>query len=415
MKNESTITRLLHADRRGGVEHGALHKPMHTAVAFGYATAADLIGAFQGTRPGHIYARQGNPTVSALEEKITLLEGGRASAAFGTGMAALGAILLSLIRAGDHVVCSRFIFGNTNSMMLTLQGFGVEVSFVDACDAAQVQASLKPNTRLVFVETIANPRTQVADLAGIGALCAARGLLYVVDSTLTPPCLFQARSVQAGFVLHSLSKALSGQGDALGGSVTDTGLFDWSGYPNIAQNYRRLPVASWGMQQLRKKGLRDFGGSLRAEDAHRIGLGLETLALRTARACANALALARHLESHPAVRAVYYPGLASHPQHDRAASLFGASFGTLLSFELQEGVGLHAVLDALKIVILSSHVSDTRTLAIPVAQTIFHEAGPERRAQMGIADDLIRVTVGIEDPDDLIADFDQALASGNQG
>lgn len=407
-----TITQILHADRQGNIEHGALHKPMHTSVAYGYRRAADLIAVFQGKQSGHIYARQGNPTVSALENRINILEDGRATAAFGTGMAAIGAIMLSLLKAGDHLICSHYVFGNTNSMMLTLQGLGIQVSFVDACQTEAVAQAIQPNTRLIFVETIANPRTQIADLAGIGALCAQHGLLFVVDCTLTPPTFFHARDVQAGLVVHSLSKAMGGHGDTLGGSVTDTGLFDWSVYPNILDTYKSLPPASWGMQQIRKKGLRDFGASLRPEDAHRISLGIETLDLRVERACRNALAVAQFLQNHPAVRHVYYPGLSSHPQHESAQRWFKNHYGCLLSFELREGVSLHTVLDALQIIILSSHVFDTRTLAIPVAQTIFYEAGPSRRAQMGIADDLIRLTVGIEDENDLIADLDQALQTG---
>jgi len=403
-------TRLLHADRLAGVEHGAAHKPMHTAVAFSYATAQELAAVFQGEKAGYVYARQGNPTGAALETKLNLLEDARASAVFGTGMAAIGAILVSLLRKGDHLVSSQFLFGNTSSMLMTLEGLGVEVSYVDATDAAAVAAALRPNTRMVFVETIANPRTQVADLAGIGALCAQRGIVFVVDSTLTTPALFQPRTVQASLVVHSLSKGIGGHGDTLGGAVCDTGLFDWSTYSNILPTYRKGEPANWGLQQVRKKGLRDFGATLRAEDAHRIAVGAETLALRVERACANALELARWLETQPQVARVHYPGLASHAQHERARTLFKA-FGPLLSVELAAGLDHYAFLDALRLVVLSSHLADNRTLAIPVAQTIFYEMGPQRRAAMGIAEGLVRISVGIEDIADLQADFAQALAA----
>src|SRR5690606_20389709 len=201
--------------------------------------------------------------------KLAALEGGRAAAVFATGMAAIGALLVTLLKAGDHIVSSQFLFGNTNSILQTLAGLGVEVSFVDATDVRLVEAAIRPETRLVFVETIANPRTQVADLAAIGALCASNGLLYVVDSTLTPPVLFHARSVGAGLIVHSLTKAICGHGNAMGGAIVDTGLFDWSGYPNIAEVYRKGDPKAWGMTQIRKKGLRDFGATLRPEDAHR--------------------------------------------------------------------------------------------------------------------------------------------------
>jgi O-acetylhomoserine (thiol)-lyase len=408
MTKPGLTTRILHADRLGGVEHGAAHKPMHTAVAFGYRTARELAAVFQGEKPGYVYARQGNPTNAALEAKISLLEDARATASFATGMAAIASTLIALLREGDHVVSSQFLFGNSYSLMLTLQRMGIEITLVDATAAAAVEAALQPRTRIVFVETIANPRTQVADLAGIGALCAQRGLLFMVDSTITTPVLFRPRDVQAGLIVHSLSKGIAGHGDALGGAVCDTGLFDWSRFPNILDPYKKGDPAGWGLQQIRKKGLRDMGGTLRAEDAHRIAIGAETLQLRVERTSANALALAQWLEAQPEVARVYYPGLPSHAQHERAAALFSA-FGPLLAFELRTGIGHFDFLDALQLVVLSSHLADNRTLAIPVADTIFFEMGAQGRAAMGIADSLIRVSVGIEDVEDLRADFAQAL------
>ena len=404
-------TRLLHSDRLGGVEHGAIHKPLHVSAAFNYPTARDLVEVFQGTQAGHVYARQGNPTVNALEAKVTLLEDAKGTATFATGMAAITAVFLALLRAGDHMVCTRFLFGNTNSLMQTLQALGVAVSFVDATEADHVRAAMTPATRMVFVETIANPVTQVADLDGIGRVCRDAGLLYVVDGTLTTPLLVRGRDVGAGLVVHSLSKSIAGHGNALGGAVVDTGLFDWANFPNILPPYKKGPADKWGLLQIKKKGLRDMGGTLRAEDAHRIAAGAETLELRLRRVCDNALALAQWLEQQPQVARVYYPGLASHAQHERAARLFRGGFGLLMSFELREGIDTLAFLDALQLVIVSSHLADNRTLAIPVAQTIYYEMGPERRAEMGIADGLIRLSVGIEDIADLVDDFSRALAS----
>ena len=401
-------TRLLHADRLGGVEHGAAHKPIHTATAFSYDSTAELVAVFQGERSGHVYARQGNPTTAALEQKMTLLEGGTGTVCFATGMAAIAAVLFSLLRKGDHIVASAFLFGNTSSLLQTLDGIGCDVTLVDATDAAQVAQALRPQTRIVFVETIANPRTQVADLEAIGLLCAQRGLLYVVDNTMTGPCLFQPRDVGAGLVVNSLTKSICGHGNALGGAVTDSGRFDWQAYPNILPPYRKGAAATWGLLQLRKKGLRDMGATLTADSAHRIATGAETLALRIERACDNALRLAQWLAQRGEVERVHYPGLPGHPQHAHARRWFRA-FGALLSFELRPTIDPLALLDALGLVITSSHLGDNRTLAIPVAQTIFWEMGAQRRLSMGISDSLIRVSVGIEDFDDLRADFEQAL------
>lgn len=401
-------TTVLHSDRQKAIEHGSLHKPIHTAVAFGYRDARELADVFQGKKPGYRYGRQGNPTVSALEDKITRMEEGMATLCFATGMAAIGAIVQGLLRAGDHVVSSSFLFGNTNSLWQTVSQQGMPVSFVDATDVANVERALQPNTRLVFVETIANPRTQVADLERIGALCRERGILYVVDNTMTSPYLFRPKAVGASLVVNALTKSIGGHGNALGGSLTDTGLFDWTVFPNIADNYKRFAPSAWGMAQLRAKGLRDFGAALGPEAAHHLAVGSETMALRIERESASALALARMLADDPRVSAVHYPGLSSHPQHAIAASLFRA-FGGLFSFELKEGIDCFDYLNRLQIAVPASNLGDTRTLVIPVAHTIFHEMGPARRASMGIAESLIRVSVGIEDTGDLLEDFRQAL------
>ena len=407
-KPRGLTTAILHSDADAGIEHGALHKPLHLSVTYGYKDARDLAAVFQGTAQGYVYGRQGNPTSGALEVKVTKMEGGVATVCFATGMGAIGATMLALLREGDHVVASQFLFGNTVSLFGTLATHGIKVTFVDATDASNVERALTPATRLVFVETIANPRTQVADLARIGDLCRVRGILYFVDNTMTSPVLCRPKAFGAGLVINSLTKYIGGHGNALGGAITDTGLFDWTTYPNIAENYKTQPPKMWGIQQIRKKGLRDWGGTLAAMDAHHVAVGAETLALRMERTCSNAQAVADLLAAHPKVRAVYYPGLASHPQHSLAKSLFSA-YGGILSFELAEGIDCFDFLNRLEIVVSSSNLGDNRTLAIPVAHTIFWEMGPERRKEMSIAESLIRVSVGIEDCVDLLGDFRQAL------
>jgi O-acetylhomoserine (thiol)-lyase len=402
-------TQIVHADRLGGAPQGAIHQPIHTSVQYGYEKVEDLIAVFQGTAKGGFnYARQGTPTTAALEAKVTQMEGGVGSIVFATGMAGICATFLTLLKAGDHLVSSQHVFGNTNSVYGTLADLGVEVTMVDTTDATNVAAALRPNTRLVFVETIANPGTQIPDLEGIGALCRERGLLYVVDNTVASPYLFRPATVGAGLVINSLTKSIGGQGDALGGSVTDTGLFDWSSYPNIFAAYRKGDPKGWGLQQIRKKGLRDMGGTLSSHAAHQLALGAETLALRMDRTSATALALAQWLEQHPAISRVLYPLLPSHPQHGRAAKHLKAG-SWLLSFELKDPGQCLPLCNRLRLPIKATGLADTRTLIIPVAHTIFWEAGPEVRAAMGIGDSMIRLSVGLEDAQDLIADFAQAL------
>ena len=401
-------TTILHSDRQKPIEHGSLHKPIHTAVAYGYRDARELADVFQGKRPGYRYGRQGNPTVSALEEKITRMEDGLATLCFSTGMAAVGALVQGLLRSGDHVISSSYLFGNTNSLWQTVELQGMPVSFVDATKVDAIEQAITSATRMVFVETIANPRTQVADLEKIGALCRERGILYVVDNTITSPYLFRPKKIGASIVINALTKSIGGHGNALGGSLTDTGLFDWTKYPNIAETYKRFAPAQWGLAQLRAKALRDFGGALGPEAAHHLAVGAETMALRIERESASAMALATMLSDDERVAAVYYPGLSSHPQHDIATALFRA-YGGLLSFELKDGIDCFDYLNRLRLAIPASNLGDTRTLVIPVAHTIYHEMGPARRANMGIAESLIRVSVGIEDTEDLLEDFRQAL------
>ncbi len=409
-KKDGFTTTILHSDRRQHAEHGAVHKPMHPSSEYAYAQSRELTAVFQG-KAGFTYARQGTPTTTALEAKITAMENGVASVSFATGMAALAAIFTTLLRRGDHLVSSQYIFGNTNSLLSTLQELGVEVTLVDATDTQNVRDALRPNTRMVFAETIANPGTQVADLMGIGELCRQQGLVYVIDNTLTSPWLFKGRDAGAALVMNSLSKYIGGHGHALGGSVTDTGLYDWQDHPNIFESYRKGPSTSWGLTQVKKKGLRDMGGTLAAEPAHRIAVGAETLALRMDRACANAMALAQHLSQHPSIARVHYPGLPAHAQHERAGALFRGRYGALMGVELADGIDCFDFLDSLSVVVLATHLGDTRTLALPAAHTIYYEMGPARRAQMGIADSLIRISIGIEDQQDLIADFDAALSA----
>jgi O-acetylhomoserine (thiol)-lyase len=406
---EGLTTQIVQGDRRFGAEHGAIHKPIHTSVQYGFDSVQDLIGVFQGTiKGGFNYARQGTPTTAALEDKITRMEGGLGSICFATGMGAVTAVFLTLLRAGDHLVISKYIFGNTNSFVGTLREFGVAVTLVDACDLAAVTASLQDNTRMVFVETIANPGTQIPDLLGLGQLCKQRSLVFVVDNTVASPAVFTPKQVGASLVINSLTKTIAGHGTALGGAVTDTGLFDWSTYPNIFAPYRQGNSAQWGLTQIRKKGLRDMGAALSSEQAHQISVGAETMALRVAHSSQTALALAQFLEEHPKVVKVNYPMLPSHPQHATAKALFKHG-SWLMSFELaNEQAGLDFI-NRLRLPIAATGLGDTRTLIIPVAPTIFWEAGAAIRAEMGIADGLIRLSVGLEDEADLLADFAAAL------
>ncbi|RPG49915.1 MAG: cystathionine gamma-synthase family protein [Gammaproteobacteria bacterium TMED1] len=402
-------SRIVHSDRQDQIEHGSIHKPIHTTVTYAYEDARELAAVFQGREFGYSYGRQTNPTVTALQNKISVMENGSATVAFSTGMAAIGSTLFSLLQRGDHLISSSYLFGNTNSLFSSFATHGIEVSLVDATSVDAVASEIRENTKMVFVETIANPRTQISDLQRIGDLCKDHQLVYFIDNTMTTPYLFQPKNVGASLSINSLTKYIGGHANALGGAVTELNNYDWSSYSNIYDIYKGGDSSSWAITQIKKKGLRDFGAALGPEAAHHISVGSDTLALRMDRACSNAKKITDFLSGHRSIKRLYYPGLQNHPENELAQTLFRHP-GAIFSVELNN-LDCFDFLNKLRLVICSSNLGDTRTLGIPVAHTIYSEMGRKRRLEMGIQDSLVRFSIGIEEAGDLIADFDQALAS----
>lgn len=410
MTKKGMTSTIVHAERHFKSEHGAIHKPIHVSSQYAYETADELVDAFR-RYDSFTYSRQGTPTTAALESLITQLEEGTGTLSFSSGMAAISSTLYALLRAGDHLICSKYIFGNTKSLLGQLQQLGVEITFVDPCNMVEVEAALQDNSRMLFTETIANPGTQVAELAKMGDFCEKHNLVYFIDSTMNTPYLLKGKDIKASLVMHSLSKYFCGHANALGGSVTSTGLYDWTAYPNIYDDYKKPELDDWGLLQIKKKGLRDVGACMTSDAAHRILMGTETMILRLERCFANAQRLAEFLVKHPLVDKVSYPGMTCHPQHALATQLFGGrGFGGLLAVELNDAVDPLRLSDDLELPVMATHLGDNRTLILPAAKTIYYEMGPEGRQSMGIAEGLLRVSVGIEDIDDLIADFDSALS-----
>jgi len=408
---DSFTADIVHFDREMPFANGAVHYPVHPSTQYTYDSVDDLIAVFQGKSKGNSpYSRQGTPTTAVLEAKLASVEGGDGAVAFATGMAAITATFITLLKAGDHIVVSQFLFGNTSSLLGTLEDLGIQVSKVDCALAASVESSIKENTRMVFVESVANPGTQVPDLQGIGDLCEANGLVYVVDNTILSAYLFKPKSVKASLVIHSLTKSVAGQGQILGGVVINTGLFDWSIYPNIFSAYQKGDPNKWGLMQVRKKGLRDMGATLTSQSAHMISLGLETLAIRMDRSSDTALKLAKYLQAHEKIKSVSYPFLQEHPAYEQSVKHFKAA-SWLFSFELENADDCLAFVDRLNIFIKATGLADTRSLIIPVAHTIFWEMGADKRANMQISDGMLRVSVGLEESEVLIEDLAQALKS----
>lgn len=369
---------------------GEQSEPIFATSSYVFRNAAEAAARFAGEQPGNIYSRFTNPTVRTFEERLAALEGGEACVAFASGMSAILATCMALLRAGDHVVASRSIFGST-VLLLTqyLRRFGVETTFVPQTDYAAWEAAIRPNTRLLFIETPSNPLMEIADIARLAGLAHARGCLLAVDNVFCTPALQRPLALGADLVIHSATKYLDGQGRCVGGAVVG--------------DKERVGKEIFGF-------LRTCGPALSPFNAWVFLKGLETLSIRMRAHSANALALAQWLETHPAVARVHYPGLPSHPQHELARSQqFG--FGGIVSFELKGGQrAAWRLIDATRLISITANLGDTKTTITHPATTTHGRLTPEQRAEAGISDGLVRLSVGLEDVEDIKRDLQRGLS-----
>jgi len=373
--------------RSAEAEHS---EPIFLTSSFVFASAAEAAARFADEQPGNIYSRFTNPTVRTFEHRLAALEGAECCIATASGMAAITATCLGLLKAGDHIVSSRSIFGTTTMLFSNyLAKLGIETSFVDLSDRSGWAAAIRPETRLLFLETPSNPLTELADITQMAALAHQHDCLLVVDNCFCTPALQQPIKLGADIVIHSATKFLDGQGRCMGGAVlgsADTVGTDVLGF------------------------LRTAGPTMSAFNAWVFLKGLETLSIRMRAHSAGALALAHWLEQQPMVKRVYYPGLASHPQH-QLAKLQQTGFGGLLSFELKGGQDAGwKLIDATRMISITANLGDTRTTITHPATTTHGRLTAQQREQAGIADGLIRVAVGLEDIEDLKNDLARGLA-----
>jgi len=402
-------TESVHADKNyNNYPDGSVHSPVCASVLFEFKNAQDIVDAFQGKKVAHVYGRSSSSTTSSLQNVLTQQHAALGTVTFATGMAAISSFMFAMLKQGDHIIVSQFLFGNTRSFFHHLTQFGISVSFVDINDVAAVTKQVTDKTRIIFAEGLANPLTQIPDFTALGALASQYNIIMMLDTTMTPPSMLNVSNFPIDIVVTSLTKYIAGQGQALGGAVIDMGRFDWTQYPNIDPLYQVTDTTQWGLVQLRKKGLRDIGATLSPEAASAILLGQETLALRWQKIQNNAAQIARFLEAHPAVETVFHPSLEDHAQHQLAQEQFN-SFGGILSFTLKEDGDPVAFINHLELIICATHLGDTRTLALPVTQTIFFEFSNSEKTAMGVSESLVRLSVGIEASEDLIADLQQAF------
>ncbi|NPV87218.1 MAG: aminotransferase class I/II-fold pyridoxal phosphate-dependent enzyme [Anaerolineae bacterium] len=388
----------IHGGEPPDAETGAVRQPLHMAVTYKLPPfGIKLFEALnlENDQAAHVYTRWSNPTLRALEKRLALLEDAESAVTFASGMAAVSALFFTLLSGGDHVIASEVCYAGTVELLgQHMPRFAVQTSLVDTSDPDQVRRALRPNTRLIYVETPANPVLRIADIRTLAAIAHEAGVPLVVDSTFATPALQKPIALGADYVIHSLTKYLNGHGDALGGVI--------------------LGKAE-GVQRIRREMLVHLGGALSPFNAWLIQRGLETLHMRMQKHCENALQIARFLENHPRVERVFYPGLESHPHHELAKTQMSA-FGGMIALRLKGGMGAAITLaEKVKVFTYATSLGHPTSLLFYYPYDLYVDAMPfytpthKQRIRQWTGDGLVRISVGLESADDLIADLDQAL------
>lgn len=402
-------TSLLHA----GVQkeaNGSTLPPVYQTSAFEQTSATDLEKIFENKAPGFCYTRVGNPTVTAFENRITKLEGGIASIACASGMSALMNAFLNILRSGNEIVSSASLYGGTIDLFTDLEAFGITTRYVENNNWEQIEGAINEHTRLVFAETIGNPCLDVTDIEKLAEIAHAHELPLIVDNTTSTPYLIQVLKHGADIVVNSSSKYINGSSNSISGVLTDGGKFKWKKekYPGLADYLKFGPMAF--IAKLRNGLFRNTGACLAPVNAYLNVIGLETLGLRMERQCNNAAALAKWIEeTYPDVT-VNYPGLESSPWHVIAKKQFENGYGAILTLRVGSKKQAFDFIDSLNIAYTLSNIGDTKTLVIHPGSTISLHSTEKQKEDAGVFEDLIRVSVGIEDIEDLKEDFARAFA-----
>jgi O-acetylhomoserine (thiol)-lyase len=392
--------------------HGTLRMPVYDSVAFEHETAENMQAAFEGRLPAHSYSRISNPTIEDYEQRVRLLANALGVIAVSSGMAAISNVILALAEAGTNIVTTRSLFGNTYSLFEnTLRPWGLDINYVDLSNPDALATAIDENTRAVFLETITNPQLQVFDVEAVAKVAHAHNVPVIVDGTVTTPYLFRARDFGADLEVVASTKYISGGATSVGGLIFDYGTFNWRRNPKVAPW-----VAKFGANALlvwmRADVYRNLGSCLSPHNAYLQTLGLETLSLRAQRSCENALAVAQYLErGHERIRSVNYPGLTSSPYHSIAKRQFPHGFGGILTFTLGSKTECFALMDRLRLIRRATNINDNKSLILHPASTIYCEYSPVEKEEMQVSESMLRLSVGIEDVDDIIEDLQAGLSA----
>lgn len=401
-------TRLLHDGVKREV-NGATLPPLYQSSAFEQETAEDLAGIFGNKKMGYCYTRVANPTITAFENRINKLEGGIASVACSSGMAALSCALLNILQAGDEIISSASLYGGTIDLFRDIEAFGIKTRYIKNNNWNEIEAAFTDKTKAVFAETIGNPCLDVTDIGRLSEIAHSHGVPLIIDNTTATPYLIRAIDHGADIVVNSSSKYINGSSNSISGILTDSGHFKWTKekYAVLGEYLKFGPMAY--VAKLRNGLFRNLGTCLAPMNAYMNVIGLETLGLRMDRQCSNACTLAKWFEDFREDVTVNYPGLESSPWHEIAAKELKGGYGAILTIRVGSKERAFEVMNKLTIPYILSNIGDTKTLVVHPASTISLHSTREELENAGVYDDLIRISVGIEDVEDLIEDFKKAL------
>jgi O-acetylhomoserine (thiol)-lyase len=419
----------LHAGQIPDPTTGSRAVPIYQTTSYVFESTKQAAGRFGLREFGNIYTRLTNPTTKVLEDRIAALEGGAGALATASGLSAIALAILTITRAGDHIVSSASLYGGTfNLLHYTLADLGITTTFVDPTDPENFRKAIQPNTKLVFAESLGNPKNDILDFEPVSKIAHEAGVPLVIDNTVSTPYLLRPFEWGADIVVHSLTKYIGGHGTSLGGIIVDSGKFDWSSgkftqFTEPEASYHGLvwqslpePLKSLSyILRAQTVALRDLGPTLSPFNAQQILLGAETLSLRVQRHSDNAIKVAKWLEEQPEVSWVNYPGLPSHPTHNLAKKYLRHGFGGIIGFGIKGGAAAGSkFIESVNLLSHLANIGDAKSLVIHPATTTHSQLSPEEQLSAGVTPDFVRISVGIEDVDDIINDIKQALVKSQQ-
>lgn len=409
MSTKHLDTKIIHNGSSKNTPLGATHTPIFQTAGFSYESMQDLEEVFQGKAYGHYYSRVSNPTIESLESRLAAIEGAIGAIVVSSGMAAISTTIMSIAKSGDHIIVSKSLFGSTYYLLKDyLTDCGIQISFVDPSALDEFEAAIKENTKLFYIETLGNPKLDIPNLKELSELAEKHNCVLVADSTFTTPVLLDAKKHGIHVVIYATTKYMAGGGTTVGGAIIDTGLKNWKNVQS-SQIQSQAAYGKLAFLSAVRKVRANSGVSQSPFNAYLTSIGIDTLALRMKAHSENALKVATFLHEHKKVDYVNYPGLKSHAQHELATSQFNGLYGGMLTIRLGTKEAAFKFIDSLKLTKTLVNLGDAKTLAVYPATTIYRNLTPSERVEAGVYDDLVRLSIGLEHAEDIIADFSNAL------